>query len=361
MIERTKFLVGVAAGAAMFAGLAVPAQAEGIDGWYMGAGLGLNLLRDSTFEGGAISAKTDYERGWAGLLSLGHGYGNGFRSELELGHRRNDVDDVRGANAGGSAKTTSLMLNGLYDIATGSNWVPTVGLGLGAARIRESASNLTAAGDSLSGSDTKAAYQGILGLGYKVSEQMTLGLDYRYFATLSPDYRTAAGVSVDGEYKTHTILLGLRYAFGAPKKPMPAPAAMPAPAPAPAPVAQPAPPPAPAPMPAAAPRNFLVFFDFDKSDITIQASNVIKQAADAFKRGQNARIELSGHTDLSGASPYNQRLSLRRAEAVKAALAAEGVDAGKVMVEAHGKSRPLVPTADGAREPQNRRVEIILR
>ena len=365
MSKISNFALGATAAVALLVGAVAPASAEGIEGLYLGAGLGANLLRSSTVEGGAISAKSEYDRGWAGLLSLGHGYGNGFRSELEFSYRKNSVDKVRGSSAGGDAKSTSLMLNGLYDFDTGSNWVPTLGLGIGAARVRDSGiGNLTAAGDSVSGSDTRPAYQGIVGLGYKLSDQLTLGLDYRYFASLTPEFRTAAGVSVDNDYKSHTVLLGLRYAFNPPKKPM-MPAAAPMPAPAPAPVVAAAPPPAPAPAPAPtpapAPRNFLVFFDFDKSDITIAADSVIKQAADAFKRGQAARIELSGHTDLSGASPYNQRLSLRRAEAVKARLMQEGVGADKVTMEAHGKSRPLLPTPDGAREPQNRRVEIVIR
>ena len=70
---------------------------------------------------------------------------------------------------------------------------------------------------------------------------------------------------------------------------------------------------------------------------------------------------MAGHADRSGSAQYNQRLSQRRADAVAAELVARGVPRNIIMVSAYGESRPLVPTADGVREPQNRRVEIVLR
>ena len=73
------------------------------------------------------------------------------------------------------------------------------------------------------------------------------------------------------------------------------------------------------------------------------------------------RIELAGHADRSGTVRYNQALSLRRAEAVAAELIRLGVPRPRITVQGFGESRALVPTADGVREPQNRRVEIVLR
>ncbi|HEY8611038.1 MAG TPA: OmpA family protein, partial [Roseomonas sp.] len=73
------------------------------------------------------------------------------------------------------------------------------------------------------------------------------------------------------------------------------------------------------------------------------------------------RIEVAGHADRSGTPQYNQRLSQRRAEAVAAELARRGISRPQMSIQACGESRPLVPTADGVREPQNRRVEIVLR
>jgi outer membrane protein OmpA-like peptidoglycan-associated protein len=75
---------------------------------------------------------------------------------------------------------------------------------------------------------------------------------------------------------------------------------------------------------------------------------------------QTTRIEVNGYTDLSGTASYNQGLSVRRAESVEAELVRDGVTRGEITIRGYGESHPLVPTAKGVREPQNRRVEIIL-
>jgi OmpA-OmpF porin, OOP family len=107
------------------------------------------------------------------------------------------------------------------------------------------------------------------------------------------------------------------------------------------------------------PQPYLVFFDFDRSDITPEADRIIRAAADAWKRGQTRMtVALVGHADRSGTDAYNQRLSERRAAAVRARLIQYGVGGETIQARGLGESQPLVPTADGVREPQNRRVEI---
>ncbi len=108
-------------------------------------------------------------------------------------------------------------------------------------------------------------------------------------------------------------------------------------------------------------RAFLVLFDWDRADLTDRARRVVAEAAREARRAQAARLEVAGHADRSGTPAHNERLSRRRAEAVAAELVRNGVDRGDIVVTAFGESRPLVPTADGVREPQNRRVEIVLR
>ena len=115
------------------------------------------------------------------------------------------------------------------------------------------------------------------------------------------------------------------------------------------------------PPPAAVPRRqpYLVFFDFDRSDITPEADRIIRAAADAYKAGATSMaVGVVGHADRSGTDAYNQRLSERRANAVRARLTQYGVPANQIRTSGRGESEPLVPTADGVREPQNRRVEI---
>jgi outer membrane protein OmpA-like peptidoglycan-associated protein len=151
-----------------------------------------------------------------------------------------------------------------------------------------------------------------------------------------------AGGTLKSENQNHSVLVGLRYAFNTPR---PAPVAAVAPVPQAAPVA----------------RTYLVFFDWDRADLTDRARQIIADAAANARNTRSTRIEVSGHADRSGTPQYNQRLSQRRAEAVAAELVRQGVSRNEIGVQAFGESRPLVPTADNVREPQNRRVEIVLR
>ena len=116
---------------------------------------------------------------------------------------------------------------------------------------------------------------------------------------------------------------------------------------------------APAPMPHMA-RTFLVFFDFDRYNLTADARRVIDAAAASYRANGSARIDVSGYTDLAGTQAYNLRLSQRRADAVAGHLMKQGVPKEVLDVKWFGKEHPRVPTPDGVREPQNRRVEIMM-
>ena len=104
----------------------------------------------------------------------------------------------------------------------------------------------------------------------------------------------------------------------------------------------------------------MVFFDWDSTKLSDASLNVLEQARDAFKNKQDARINATGHTDTTGSEAYNMALSLRRANAVKDALVRDGVPAQAISVVGRGEQGLLVQTADGVREPQNRRVEIVI-
>jgi outer membrane protein OmpA-like peptidoglycan-associated protein len=107
--------------------------------------------------------------------------------------------------------------------------------------------------------------------------------------------------------------------------------------------------------------SFIVFFDWDKSDLTDKALDTIGRAAQAYRSKGGARVTATGHTDTSGPAGYNMALSLRRANAVKDQLVHDGVRAEDISVIGLGETSPMVPTGDGVREAQNRRVEIVLK
>jgi outer membrane protein OmpA-like peptidoglycan-associated protein len=365
---------------------AMPAQAQQVNGLYVAAGVGLNWLQDADLSatgtladelrlaGRGTTADIRFDIGYVGVISVGYGFGNGIRAEIEGNFRENEVDSIRGfggtVQAGGRARTYGVMANALYDIDLGLNFggvsfLPYVGIGAGyawrefdnvSARIGPFG---TVAGGRIDsdGTDGRFAYQAIVGASVPLTQYvpgLAFTTEYRFFGTLEQDIdtesrRDAFTVRRGGtksENYNHSILFGVRYAFNqAPPPPVVAPVA-------------PAPAPAAAPAPA---RTYLVFFDFNRADLTDRARQIIGEAAQNSRGTGTTRIEVAGHADRSGTPQYNQRLSERRAEAVAAELERRGISRSQMSIQAFGESRPLVATADGVREPQNRRVEIVLR
>ena len=105
--------------------------------------------------------------------------------------------------------------------------------------------------------------------------------------------------------------------------------------------------------------SYMVFFDFNKSDLTPQAASIVDQAAANAATAKTTQLGVTGYTDTVGSDAYNMRLSRRRAESVAAKLEKDGIPASEIAIVAKGKHDLLVPTADGVKEPQNRRVTIV--
>ncbi|MBO1073184.1 OmpA family protein [Roseomonas marmotae] len=363
--------------AATVMALPLAAQAQPINGVYLGAGAGYNYMQnaDITAKGGVFSAGPSdtlsnmngkFDDGWGGVLSIGYGFGNGLRAEIEGNYRENDTrkltnNGVDLPGISGRVRNYGVMVNALYDF--NMNWpvTPYLGAGVGYAWTKYDSVGSrfftpTGLGRAVSTNDTDGnfAYQGIAGLAFPIAAVPGLSItaEYRFFATLDPemDLVTRSGngpvrrVKFETENFNHSAFIGVRYAFNTPRPVAPAPVAPVAPAVAPAPA-----------------RTYLVFFDWDRADLTARARQIIAEAAQAASRVQATRIEVSGHTDSSGSPQYNQRLSQRRADAVAAELVRLGVQRSEITIRAYGESQPLVATADGVREPQNRRVEIVLR
>ncbi|WP_404382911.1 OmpA family protein [Caenispirillum salinarum] len=325
---------------------AAPALAqESKQGPYVGLGGIYVMPQDSDTEeapGTTFDGDVEWDEGWGALGSLGYAWGNGLRTELEFSWRQNQADAIGGTDLGGEVKTMAGMVNVLYDIDFGLPFKPYVGAGAGAARV--AFDDVTAGATTIDEGELGFAWQGIAGASYSLGANTDLTLDYRYFSVPEVELETG-GSTFDTEYNTHNVVLGVRFTFGAPPPP---PAVE-------QPVAQPAPEPAPEPV---QPSDYLVFFEFDSANLTPEAQQVLNQAAATAQDGQPTMVNVTGHADRSGPSDYNMRLSMRRAETVANYLTAQGVPQRDMAIEAEGETQPLVPTADGVREPQNRRVMI---
>jgi hypothetical protein len=118
--------------------------------------------------------------------------------------------------------------------------------------------------------------------------------------------------------------------------------------------------PPPSSPPPAQVTSYMVFFDWDRSDLSPQAMATAQQAAGTFKNGGQSQVNTVGFTDTSGPRDYNMALSLRRSNTFKTALVQQGIPTDAVIATGRGEDGLLVPTADGVREPQNRRVEIAM-
>ena len=315
--------------AAALVALPVMAQAQSPSaGFYIGAEGGLNWLLNTNIGGLGIQPQT----GWAAGGVIGYDF-VGPRVELEGVYRQNSANgnfNINGNNFSTNSRNINqvgVLANLLYDFAPGAVITPYIGAGAGIGFV----DGLDSFGNSTSLSSTVFAYQGIIGLGWNVDTNFRVNLDGRYYGTTNPN--TSFGSWSNNNF---SLMLGLQVKFGAPAA-----------------AAPPPPPPVQAP-------SFMVFFDWDRSNLSQQALNTIQQAADAYKSKGSARITATGHTDTSGPANYNMALSLRRANAVKDALVRDGVPATAISVVGKGETDLLVPTGDGVREPQNRRVVIVL-
>ncbi len=341
--------------------LIVPGVAHAADalprGWYLDVGGLANFETDADSKLAGTTDKIKYGTGWGVSAGYGYAFGNGLRAEMEVTYRSNDVDKVTGvgttAKSDGSINNTSFMGNVYYDIATGTRFTPYVGAGIGPAVVTADKIR-TVNGHTVDSSRVAFAYQGIVGVSTAIDDHWSIGTDYRYYRTTDVSFKADNADRAKTENAAHTAMVTVRYTFNEPE---PAPAPIPAPkveapaVPAPAPVAQPAVP--------AVPQSYMVFFDFDKSMLTPEAKRIIAAAAKDYKAGRYVRIVVTGHTDTVGTAKYNKKLSERRATAVKQEFAKLGVPTGAVATVGVGKKGLLVPTADGVREAQNRRAEIV--
>ncbi|MDP3908736.1 MAG: autotransporter domain-containing protein [Novosphingobium sp.] len=156
--------------------------------------------------------------------------------------------------------------------------------------------------------------------------------------------------------KDNAFYGSLTVRFGGSEAPLPPPPPAPPPPPPPPPPPVVEAPPPPAPVCNKGP--YIVFFDWDRSDLTAEAATVLDSAVTAYGSCASVPVMVAGYADRSGPPRYNQGLSERRAETVRGYMNTRGIDNSAISTQAFGEANPRVPTADGVREIQNRRVEI---
>ena len=360
---------------------AVSAHAQPVQGLYIAGEGGGTLNQDQRVKSTAHfpDGRDRWKAGAVGIGSVGWGLGNGFRVEVEGNYRNMDynrlVTSTLATKGDGRRQTYGVMVNALFDLDIGKPWLfPYFGAGVG---YGWTSTNASLVGSNGSGNTTQriggtygnATYQGIFGLSFPVPWVVGLSAtaEYRFWTMFGPQshsvtstgniggIQAATGVgTMSGTHKTvtdfnHSMMLGLRYEFN------------------------PAPPPPPpvanvlAPAPQAA-RSYLVFFDWDKADLTDRARSIVNEAAQAAAHVALTRITVSGYTDNSSAHPgekageeYNMKLSIRRATVVKAELMRDGIAGSTIDIHGYGDTHPLVQTGPNTKEAQNRRVEILFR
>ncbi|WP_437375141.1 OmpA family protein [Inquilinus limosus] len=341
--------------------LATPVMAQQARGIYLGAGAGVNIRQDQrwSFDDPVTDGHADvsFDTAPTGNIYVGYDFG-AIRADLEGSFRQNDIGttklsydsfqlnrfvtvpgvDNQKINVKGHERTIGLMANVYYDFEFGSPFVPYVGGGIGVGfnnwKVKAKDFDIDFEYDS-----PLFAYQGIAGVSYAITPKLNANLEYRYFGETGAEFTSGSTkIKLDAP-ANHTILVGIKYIFdfGAASGE-----------------------PAPETPVDTGRRSYLVFFDFDSSRLTPEARSIVAAAATDARRGESTRIDVTGHTDRSGSPAYNQALSVRRAEAVRTQLVADGVADDLIVVRGVGESDPLVPTADGVREPQNRRVEIVM-
>ena len=389
---RKQLLAGVLASTV----LASPALAHD-DSWYIEADGGVVFMDDLNFDldhastpfglpSGARVATLDTKHGFDFGGIFGYDFG-AFRLEAEASYRRANANSMvvnqgqgffPSSPATGRASALSFMVNGLIDL--GPDDGPQVfaggGVGYGHVQVNAFTSPNSTTDFAVDGADDGFAWQLLAGLRYPLSDHVDIGLKYRYYnqgsVNLPASYTRARSVSIESvgpravvggttfsdvvttKMSSHSAMVTLSYNF-LPPPPPPVEAVEvtpPEPVPVPPPVVQAPPPP---------PCNkgpYIVFFDWDKADITPEAASVLDSAVTAYGNCVQVPIMLAGYTDRSGSTAYNQGLSERRNTTVTAYLTDHGIPGSAISSQGFGEANNRVPTADGVKELQNRRVEI---
>jgi outer membrane protein OmpA-like peptidoglycan-associated protein len=339
-------------GAAALVAFSVPANAARLTGWYgvfEGGGTYIHDVEVATYipPGATTTSTVAAEYGVAGLAGLGYAYNNGWRVELEGGYRQNNLESlVTGVVATpmtGDLSQYTAMVNFMYDFPSSGPVTFSIGAGVGADWGRLDTPSL---GTPLLSDNVSLAFQGIAGLSFRMASWLDLVLNYRFlyvtgFEFEEPQVAPAVFHADFDSMSQHLVTLGLR--FGSHQEAAPQ-------------IIASAPPPAPPPVA----RQYVIYFGFNKCNITADADTVLSDAAASARQLGSVAIKIVGHTDTVGSQRANQRLSECRANAAKTNLVGKGISSSSISATGAGETQLVVDTGDGVKEPQNRRATVDL-
>ncbi|MCQ8184259.1 OmpA family protein [Parvularcula maris] len=364
--------------------------------------------RSGGFDAQEFDTELDLSNGFGAYGALGKYFSRGFRAEVELSWRIQDVEELpgdgaafagfptgaNGQNIGGGASlgdnrdlgevaVGALMLNGYKDfnLDVAGRFQPYIGAGIGIARVRADFDNVDdqpvvfdsddledlPIGFQIStrNDDYVPAVQGLAGFNIGMTDSLSLNVGYRYLRTAEYDFESfvnAEVVDVEGRYNVHEATVGLRWDFGASAAPVQTVAPQPQPQTKTCldgtvvPMNQPCPDVDEGLTPADL--ATVVYFEFDRSDLSPAARQLLQRRAGEASDLDIIEVLVSGNTDTSGSASYNEQLSARRARVVRDALVSYGIDASKIQIRALGETNLAKPTQDGVKEPLNRRTEV---
>ena len=338
-------------------------------GWYTSLEGGANWIEDADIKGqgfaggcGVYCYWTDsnpyggikFDHGWAAAGAVGYNWRSNWNLEFELAYRSNDIDCITGEKLtcgeyksifgdAGEIHQFSQFVNVRYDIPVGNRFYLGIGAGIGGTQVT--------AKDELGYHDVDYVLSGqLIGqAGYNISNRWDVFVDYRFMVSDNPEFAglTYAGGLLDlsnYDVKNHSLMVGIRYDLQCDCEVAPPP---------------PLPPQAPPPV-VEVPREFIVFFGFNKFNLTGDAQKVVSEAASAAAAANADQIVVVGHTDSVGSPRYNTELSERRADAVRSELVRLGVSGDRISASGRGEADLMVQTGDNVREPQNRRATITI-
>lgn len=358
----------------------------------------------------AFDTELDLSDGPAVYGAIGKYFPRGLRGEFELSFRTRDVTDLPGDGlgfagfpTGGNSENLALGDNndlGEFNVFAGmaniykdfnldvaGRVTPYVGAGVGFARVRADFNNVGDETGIVRGEfdedeidsplgyrifarndDYVTAFQGLAGASVAITDNLSFDLGYRYLQTGEYDFEVYVNnepSEVTGDYRVHEVTAGLRWDFGAARRPAPTVTRAAEPAPEmktcfdgtqvamdqPCPTAE-------EDSLTPAELRTVVYFDFDSAQLTPAARALLQRRANEADQVDLIEVIVSGNTDTAGSASYNERLSQRRANVVRDALVGYGIEASKIRIRALGESNLAKPTQDGVREPLNRRTEV---